>query len=152
MTNILEKAIIAAAEAHMGQRDKGGQPYILHPIRVMLQCRSEEERTVAMLHDILEDTPLGASELTEAGFPAGVVEAVCCLTRGRDEDYAVYIERVCGNRLAARVKLADLADNMDLKRLPGLTERDFKRLERYIRAKRRIEEALAEWGGKDDRS
>lgn len=150
MKDMLEKAIIVAAEAHMGQLDKGGQPYILHPIRVMLQCGSTAERTAAMLHDVLEDTPLGIAELAAAGFPAEILEAVACLTRGGDEDYAAYIERVCGNRLAARVKLADLADNMDLNRLPGLTERDFKRLERYIRAKQRIEQTFCEWEGKGE--
>lgn len=148
MEDMLERAILAAARAHMGQWDKGGQPYILHPLRVMLGCGCEEEKTVTVLHDTLEDTPLTAADLAAEGFPPEVVEAVLCLTRGEGEDYVAYIERVCGNRLAARVKLADLADNMDLNRLPGLGERDFRRLERYIRAKRRVEQALAEWNGK----
>ena len=108
----------------------------------------------ALLHDVLEDTPLTAAELAAEGFPREVLEAVVCLTRVRDEDYAVYIERVCGNRLAAAVKLADLTDltdNMDLNRLPGLTQRDFQRLERYIRAKRRVEQALEEWDERGDK-
>ncbi|MCI8867418.1 MAG: GTP pyrophosphokinase [Anaerotignum sp.] len=151
LKDLLEHAMITAASAHMGQLDKGGQPYILHPIRVMLQCGSMEERAAALLHDVLEDTPLTAAELAAEGFPREVLEAVVCLTRVRDEDYAVYIERVCGNRLAAAVKLADLTDNMDLNRLPGLTQRDFQRLERYIRAKRRVEQALEEWDERGDK-
>lgn len=151
LKDLLEHAMITAVSAHMGQLDKGGQPYILHPIRVMLQCGSMEERAAALLHDVLEDTPLTAAELAAEGFPREVLEAVVCLTRVRDEDYAVYIERVCGNRLAAAVKLADLTDNMDLNRLPGLTQRDFQRLERYIRAKRRVEQALEEWDERGDK-
>lgn len=144
MKDMLENAIIVAANAHKGQTDKGGQPYILHPIRVMFGCKSLEEKTVAMLHDALEDTPLTAADLTDTGFPSEVVEAVVCLTKEEGEEYDTYIERVCMNRLAALVKLADLSDNMDLKRLPEPTERDFRRLERYVRAKRRIAQALEE--------
>lgn len=144
MKDMLENAIIVAANAHKGQTDKGGQPYILHPIRVMFGCKSLEEKTVAMLHDALEDTPLTAADLTDAGFPSEVVEAVVCLTKEEGEEYDTYIERVCMNRLAALVKLADLSDNMDLKRLLEPTERDFRRLERYVRAKRRIAQALEE--------
>lgn len=151
MKDLLEHAMITAAGAHMGQVDKGGQPYILHPVRVMLQCGSLEEKAVALLHDVLEDTPLTAADLAGAGFPGEIVEAVVCLTKSRGEEYAAYIERVCKNRLAAAVKLADLTDNMDLNRLPGLAQKDFQRLERYIRAKRRIEQALEEWSGKGER-
>lgn len=139
---MLEQGMIVAAKAHMGQLDKGGQPYILHPVRVMLQCKTIEEKTVALLHDVLEDTPVTVADLRQAGFPEEVVDAVVCLTKGEQEDYMAYIERVCNNPLAMGVKLADLADNMDLKRLPGLTPRDFQRLEKYIRAKMRIEEVL----------
>ncbi|MBR4016002.1 MAG: GTP pyrophosphokinase [Anaerotignum sp.] len=139
---MLEQGMIVAAKAHMGQLDKGGQPYILHPVRVMLQCKTIEEKTVALLHDVLEDTPVTVADLRQAGFPEEVVDAVVCLTKGEQEDYMAYIERVCNNPLAMGVKLADLADNMDLKRLPGLTPRDFRRLEKYIRAKMRIEEVL----------
>lgn len=144
MKDMLENAIIVAANAHKGQTDKGGQPYILHPIRVMFGCKSLEEKTVAMLHDALEDTPLTAADLTDTGFPSEVVEAVVCLTKEEGEEYDTYIERVCMNRLAALVKLADLSDNMDLRRLPEPTERDFRRLERYVRAERRIAQALEE--------
>ena len=141
---MLEKAMILAARGHMGQLDKGGHPYILHPVRVMLGCRTIEEKTVAMLHDLLEDTDITADDMREEGFPEEIVAAVCCLTRTEEEDYTEYIERICQNKLAARVKLADLMDNMDLNRLPGLTPKDFQRLEKYLRAKIRVEQALEE--------
>lgn len=136
--------MILAAKGHMGQLDKGGHPYILHPVRVMLQCKTIEEKTVAMLHDLLEDTEITAEDLRKEAFPEEVIEAVLCLTKTDGEDYTEYIERICKNKLAARVKLADLMDNMDLNRLPGLTPKDFQRLEKYIRAKIRVEEALGE--------
>ena len=136
--------MILAAKGHMGQVDKGGHPYILHPTRVMLSCKTVEEKTVAMLHDLLEDTAYTEDDLWEEGFSAEVIEAVVCLTKTEDEEYADYVERVCQNKLAARVKLADLKDNMDLNRLPGLTPKDFQRLEKYFRTKIRIEQALEE--------
>ena len=139
---MLEKAMILAAKGHMGQLDKGGHPYILHPTRVMLHCKTIEEKTVAMLHDLLEDTAVTAEDLTQEGFSEEIIEAVLCLTKKEGEDYTLYIERICQNPLAARVKLADLMDNMDLNRLPGLTPKDFQRLEKYLRAKIRIEQAL----------
>ena len=139
---MLEKAIALAAMGHEGQMDKGGQPYILHPIRVMLQCETTEQKIVAMLHDLLEDTDITEEELRQAGFAENVVEAVLLLTKKEGEDYTAYIERICQNPLAARVKLADLMDNMDLNRLPGLTQKDFQRLEKYLRAKSRVEKAL----------
>ncbi len=141
---MLEKAMILAAKGHMGQLDKGGHPYILHPVRVMLQCKTIEEKTVAMLHDLLEDTTYTEEDLRREGFSEKVIEAVSCLTKTEGEDYTEYIERICQNKLAARVKLADLTDNMDLKRLPGLTPKDFQRLEKYLRAKIRVEQALEE--------
>ena len=141
---MLVKAMILAAKGHMGQLDKGGHPYILHPVRVMLQCKTIEEKTVAMLHDILEDTAYTEEDLRNEGFPEEIVAAVCCLTKTDGEDYTEYIERICKNKLAARVKLADLMDNMDLNRLPGLTPKDFQRLEKYLRAKIRVEQALEE--------
>ncbi|MBR6542878.1 MAG: GTP pyrophosphokinase [Anaerotignum sp.] len=141
---MLEKAMILAAKGHMGQVDKGGHPYILHPTRVMLSCKTVEEKTVAMMHDLLEDTAYTEDDLREEGFPEKIIEAVVCLTKTEGEEYADYVERICQNKLAARVKLADLKDNMDLNRLPGLTPKDFQRLEKYLRTKIRIEQALEE--------
>lgn len=139
---MLKKAIYLAEKAHQGQVDKGGQPYILHPKRVMERCKTEKEKIVAMLHDVIEDTEITAEDLRNEGFSAEVLEAVVCLTKKYGEDYMDYIERVCENKLAAKVKLADLTDNMDISRIPNPTEKDFIRLEKYKRAKARIEQAL----------
>lgn len=138
---MLEKAMILAATAHMGQLDKGGNPYILHPVRVMLRCNTLEEKIVAMLHDTLEDSDLTADDLVKEGFSKEIVEAVVTLTRKTEENYMEHIQKVSKNPLATTVKLSDLADNMDLNRLPGLTPKDFQRLERYLRSKLILEEA-----------
>lgn len=90
---------------------------------------------MAMLHDTLEDSDLTADDLIIEGFPKVIVDAVVCLTRKTDQDYMEYVHKVAKNPLATAVKLLDLADNMDLNRLPGLTPRDFERLEKYLRAK-----------------
>lgn len=141
---MLGKALILATKAHSGQKDKGGQPYILHPIRVMLACESEAERITALLHDILEDTALTAADLE--GFPEKIVAAVLCLTRRAGEDYMAYIARICENPLAARVKYADLQDNMDISRIPYPTERDFSRIRKYEQAIKQVAASRAEWG------
>ena len=135
---MLEKALILAAKAHTGQVDKGGAPYILHPIRVMLACEGEKEKIVALLHDTLEDTALTAADLRREGFPAEIVQAVLCLTRRQGEDYMAYIARVCENPLAAEVKYADLQDNLDLSRIPNPTEKDFARIRKYEQAVQRM--------------
>ncbi|MGN0135756.1 GTP pyrophosphokinase [Anaerotignum sp.] len=137
---MLEKAMILAAKGHAGQVDKGGQPYILHPVRVMLQCETLEEKIVAILHDLLEDTEYTAQDLEKEGFPAEIMEAVSCLTRREGEEYMAYIEKVCKNPLAARVKYADLMDNMDISRIPNPTEKDHQRLKKYAAALQRIKE------------
>ena len=139
---MLEKAAKLAEKAHQGQVDKGGQPYILHPGRVMEQCETETEKIVALLHDVMEDTPYTLEDLRQEGFSEEVLEALLCLTHREGESYMAYIGRVCENPLAARVKYADLQDNMDLCRIPEPTERDFARLEKYKGAKARIEKAL----------
>ena len=139
---MLEKAILLAETAHRGQVDKGGEPYILHPKRVMEHCEATEEKIVAILHDVIEDTEITAEDLKNEGFSAEVIEAVVCLTKKDGEDYMDYVDRVCKNRLAARVKLADLNDNMNLSRILHPTEKDFARVEKYKKAKARIEQAL----------
>lgn len=139
---MLEKARVLAAKAHKGQVDKGGQPYILHPERVMQQCETMEEKIVAMLHDVIEDTEITAEELRKEGFSEAMIEAVSCLTHRDGEDYMDYVDRICENKLAAKVKLADLTDNMNISRIPHPTEKDFARVEKYQKAKERIEQAL----------
>jgi (p)ppGpp synthase/HD superfamily hydrolase len=127
----LEKAIQIAATAHEGQVDKAGAPYILHPLRVMLQGASTTEQVIGVLHDVLEDTPVTRNFLAETGFAPEILTALDCLTRHPDEHYDIYLRRVADNPLARRIKLADLEDNMDLRRLHPVTERDCQRLMKY---------------------
>jgi (p)ppGpp synthase/HD superfamily hydrolase len=132
----LEDAIALAALAHHGQKDKAGAPYILHPLRVMLKMNTDRERMVAVLHDVVEDTPYTLDALCRLGFPPEVVEAVDALTRREDqgETYEVFVLRAGCNPLARRVKIADLEDNMDLTRIADPQEKDHQRIERYRRA------------------
>lgn len=131
----LERAIAIAVQAHQGQTDKNGQPYILHPLRMMLRLKSEAEMMVAVLHDVVEDNPAWNFErLRQEGFAEEIVTAVDHVTRRESESYEEFCERAGSHPLACRVKLADLEDNMDLKRLNTLTEKDKERLARYHRA------------------
>lgn len=127
----LERAIAIAAAAHAGVADKGGQPYILHPLRVMLAVESTEERIAAVLHDVIEDTPWTLDQLHQEGFSSVVLQALDALTKRDDEDYLTFVRRAGSHPVARVVKLADLADNMDLSRLPAPTARDHERLRKY---------------------
>lgn len=135
----LEQAIALAAYYHAGQRDKGGQPYILHPLAVMARVEGEEAKTVAVLHDIIEDTPLTAKDLRARGFSETVVKAVAALTRAHGESRAEAARRVAKNPLARMVKLADLAENMNLARIKNPTARDIARMEEYRTVKAILE-------------
>lgn len=130
----LEEAIRLAVEAHRGQKDRNGAPYILHPLRVMARVKTDEEMTVAILHDTVEDTEWTFERLREAGFAENVVEAVDCLTKRDGESYDSLIERARTNPLARRVKIADLEDNMDVRRITEVTAKDAERLAKYRRA------------------
>jgi (p)ppGpp synthase/HD superfamily hydrolase len=128
----LADAIALAAEAHRTQTDKAGEPYVLHPLRVMLRLETEEERIVGVLHDVAEDTPVGVEELRRLGYSERVVAAVDSLTRRKGlETYEAFVERLSSNPLAARVKIADLEDNMDLRRLSIVGPEEAERLARY---------------------
>ncbi|HMB89661.1 MAG TPA: HD domain-containing protein [Rhodothermales bacterium] len=131
---LIERAIALAVEAHQGQRDKAGMPYILHPLRMMLRMVTPEDKMVAVLHDVVEDTAWTLDALRKQGFPEIVIEAVDGLTRRRKESYDAFIARAARHPLARRVKLADLEDNLDLRRLAKLTADDLERLIRYQRA------------------
>ncbi len=132
----LERAIELAVKHHKGQVDKAGQPYILHPLRLMLAMSTESERIVAVLHDIVEDTPITLDDLRKEGFSEKIVSAIECVTKHDGEDYDSFIERISHNPLATSVKLADLEDNMDLSRLSEVTEKDLLRVAKYQRAKK----------------
>ena len=136
----LEDAIALAVEAHKGQRDRSGQPYILHPLRVMFTCSTEIERIVAVLHDVVEDTGRTFDDLRKLGFSEEVIAALDCVTKRDGENYEQFVERSASNPVARRVKLADLQDNMDVRRLSKLESRDLERLAKYVKAWRRLTE------------
>lgn len=127
----LEKAIETAAKAHAGQLDKGGEPYILHPLRVMLRMNNNLERMAAVLHDVVEDSDITLEKLSEEGFSAEVIEAVAALTKLPGETRLQAAERAARNPIARVVKLADNAENMDISRIPNPTEKDIARLHEY---------------------
>lgn len=130
---MFNKALSLATIAHSGQTDKAGKPYILHPIAVAKIVETEEEKTVALLHDVIEDTPVTLGELRENGFPESVVAAVDVLTKRPGVDYGDYIQWVKHNPLALAVKIADMMHNMDLSRIPNPTDKDYARIEKYKR-------------------
>ena len=117
--DMLNKALEIARKAHAGQVDKGGDTYIFHPVRVALHCRTETEKIVALLHDVVEDTDVTLDDLRKEGFDTEVLDALQCLTRIEGEDYMDFIQRVATNPLATQVKMHDLKDNMDVSRLGG---------------------------------
>ena len=131
---MLDRAIQIAVQAHSGQKEKNGRPYILHPIRLMLKMQNELEMMSAILHDVVEDTEWTLGDLRREGFSEALLQAVDCLTHRKQIRYRDYIQRISGNPVARKVKLADLEDNLDAKRLPELTMRDQARMKKYHQA------------------
>ena len=129
-----EKAYKIAKKAHLGQVDKAGEDYIKHPEKVASFVKTDEEKAVAYLHDVIEDTELTLENLYEYDFSKEVIEAVDIITKKRGEDYQSYLNSVKKNKLARAVKLADLRHNSDLTRLTKVTEKDIKRKEKYQKA------------------
>ena len=138
----LDKAILIATTAHQGQFDKAGAPYILHPLRVMFACKTEEQQICAVLHDVIEDTTVTFEDLRSAGFKEEILNALDALTKQKNETYDDFINRVMQNQLACHVKLADLSHNVNLSRITNPTEEDYKRVEKYGIAADRIVNAL----------
>lgn len=133
MQELLEKSIIFTTEKHMGQVDKSGQPYILHPLRVMGNCPNIETKIVAVLHDVLEDTEATEEDLLEF-LPEYIVTAIVAITKVENEAYEDYLKRVGNNYYATQVKLMDLKDNMNLDRLEKIEMKDMKRYLKYRKA------------------
>jgi (p)ppGpp synthase/HD superfamily hydrolase len=131
MQQLLEKAISIALKAHSGKTDKGGNPYILHPLRVMFAMQTTEQKIVAMLHDVVEDSTTTIQQLKEEKFSKGILSAVSLLTKKENQPYQEYILAIKRNPLATKIKLADLKDNMDTKRLKKITEADKERIKKY---------------------
>ena len=134
-TNLLiETALRIALVAHSGQVDRAGVAYILHPLRIMAAMRTDEERIVAILHDVIEDSDHTLADLRTAGFPAEIVSAVDLLTHREEDSYEDYVRKIKGHALARRVKIGDLHDNMRIDRLPSPDQKDLQRLAKYKNA------------------
>jgi len=138
----LEQAISIASLAHAGQLDKGGEPYILHPLRVMMKLKDEKQRIVAVLHDVIEDTIITYQYLKDRGLNSELVNHVVTLTRFKNENYNEYINRISKDEFAIQVKLADLEDNMDMSRLKNPTVKDYDRVVKYGKAREKLMNAL----------
>ena len=127
----LEQAIALAAKQHEGEVDKANSPYILHPLRVMLNVPTIEHKIVAVLHDILEDTETTIEDLYQFGFQEHIIDAIVALTKKQGETRLEAAQRARQNPIARVVKLADINDNMDLSRISSPTSKDFERLNEY---------------------
>ena len=127
------KALELCTEKHAGQVDKAGKPYLGHIARVAGEFY-DEKAIVALLHDIVEDTDVNPGELLQKGFTKEIVDAVVAITKKENESYESFIERVGKNKMAREVKIADLEDNMNIRRLPKITEEDMVRLNKYLEA------------------
>ena len=128
--------LLLATQAHQDQFDKGGKPYILHPLKVMHYIRAEEDeelQCIALGHDLLEDTRVTERELYKMNFTPRVVEGIKALTKVNGEPYEDYKAKVLANKDAVVVKMADLRHNMDPRRLKGVEEKDLARIERYVK-------------------
>jgi (p)ppGpp synthase/HD superfamily hydrolase len=130
---MLDKALHLATNAHHGQFDKGGKPYILHPLRVMSFLKSDDEelQCMALLHDVIEDTDTTYLELMEAGMSTRVIEGIMALTKERGFSYDQYKAKIFKNRDAMQVKMADLRHNTDVRRLKGVAQKDIERMAKY---------------------
>ncbi|MGK7876829.1 MAG: GTP pyrophosphokinase [Xenococcaceae cyanobacterium] len=142
---LLNQAIELARKAHEEQVDKAGKPYIGHPIRVMNNLATVEEKIVGILHDVIEDSDITLENLTALGFPQVLVEAIDAITKRSGENYEAYLSRVMSNPIALRVKIADMRDNMDKSRIAEPTEKDCERLKKYQATLPRLLEALAQY-------
>lgn len=133
-TEVTKKAIRLAYEAHHGQVDKCGLPYVFHPYHLAEQMETEETVTAALLHDVVEDTDYTLEDLAEMGFPRSVLDALALLTHDPKVPYLEYVAALRKNPIAKAVKLADLAHNSDLTRLGHVTEKDLERAAKYRQA------------------
>ena len=139
---LLALAIAIANQAHAGQLDKAGKPYISHPLTVMAQMDTLESKIVAVLHDAIEDSVLKIESLVKQGFPEFITDAIAAITKLEGEQYEDYILRVKSNAIARKVKIADLTHNMDITRIANPTEKDFQRLEKYKKVLQELQQEL----------
>ena len=140
--NLIETSLHIALRAYAGKTDKAGREYILHPLRVMAKMKTELEMSAALLHDVIEDSEITADQLLAEGIPAEVVEAVQYLSRNENEEYPEFVARTKKNTLAAKVKIADIEDNIDVLRLTSLDEYDLARITKYHSAWRFLKDEI----------
>lgn len=143
----IEKAIEIAARSHAGMKDKQGKPYLLHPIRVMMGVEGEATQIVAVLHDVVEDTPVTIEEIEAEGFSAEVVAALRLVTHDKSQPYSEYVIACKPNQIAREVKLSDLRDNGNWTRLlyrPDKMEGDSARLHKYVLSYRYLCDEISE--------
>lgn len=138
-TKLTKTAMKIAFEAHSGQTDKNGIPYVNHPLHLAEQMTDEVSTAAALLHDVVEDTEWSFDDLRKSGICDEVIEAVRYLTHTDGVDYMDYVKNIANNEIAVKVKLADLAHNSDLSRLDEVTEKDLRRLEKYRAARALLE-------------
>jgi (p)ppGpp synthase/HD superfamily hydrolase len=139
---MLNQAIEIAMRAHDGHKDKDGNPYIMHPLRVMVKMENETQRLCAVLHDVVEDSELTLEDLKKEGFAEDIIQVLDCLTKRKGEDYDLYIGRILQNDTACRVKLMDLEDNIQMTSRKKLSAKNIKKIEKYQEATARIHETL----------
>ena len=140
MSNMLGQAIALAASIHKDQTDKAGKPYILHPMRMMMRLRTEDEELmqIVILHDVVEDSDMTLQDLRDEGFSDRVVHGVDGMSRRDEESYEDFIDRCALNPDSRMCKLEDLRDNSDITRLKGLRGHDFERMKKYHKAWKKL--------------
>jgi len=133
-TDMTKQALRLCFEAHKDQTDKSGLPYVFHPFHLAEQMPDEECVIVALLHDVMEDTGYGITDLAALGFSKPVLEALELMTHDSQVPYLEYVAALKHNRIARTVKLADLRHNSDLTRLNDISDKDIRRVEKYKKA------------------
>ena len=136
----LNKALSIAALAHEGQVDKSGVSHILHPLRVMMEMHIENEMIVAILHDVVEDTDMTLNDLKSEGFSDIIIDAVDAISRREDETVREYFDRVIDNRIARRVKIKDIEDNLRVTRLLSVTKKELNNISMYHKYWKKLKE------------
>lgn len=138
--DIIEKSLKIALEAYAGKKDKAGKTYILHPLRIMANMETEDEMSVALLHDVIEDSKFTDEDLLDIGIPENIVKAVNLLTKVEGQSYEQFIQNLLINQLAVKVKKADIEDNINILRLNEVNDSDLKRIAKYHKAWKRLRE------------
>ncbi|MBR5689426.1 MAG: GTP pyrophosphokinase [Prevotella sp.] len=133
-SELYDLALKIAIQAHREQKDKSGREYVMHPIRVAERCKDPRAKIVALLHDTIEDTEVTVDYLRGQGFPDEIINGVLSVTKQERETYDDFVRRAAENPIGREVKIADLEDNMDIRRLKEITEEDVARLRKYLRA------------------